>query len=142
MRKLKIFILVIILAIGIRQEISANETGSDAAVDLREGRITYSISGESTTSKLELEILFNANNAVIREQYARRATRKYLYDKNSNEIMGLIDDVSWLGIQKQSYLIYYITICQSYWFNNSIWLINRFFPIKDKIANNYKDNNH
>jgi len=76
-------------------------------VDLKEGKLTYSISGEGTTSSWELEILFNQDNAVITEKYARGAGRKYIYDKKSKEILGLIDDASSLGINKDKYFIYY-----------------------------------
>lgn len=82
-------------------------TVKDTTVDLKEGKLTYSISGEGTTSSWELEILFDQNNAVIKEKYARGAAKKYIYDKLSNEILGLIDDASSLRINKDSYFIYY-----------------------------------
>ena len=82
-------------------------TVKDPTVDLKEGKLTYSIYGEGTTSSWELEILFDQDNAVIKEKYARGAGRKYIYDKSSNEILGLIDDAAFLGIKKDSYFIYY-----------------------------------
>ena len=56
-------------------------TVKDPTIDLNEGKLTYSISGEGTTSSWELEILFDQDNAVIKEKYARGAGRKYFYDK-------------------------------------------------------------
>jgi hypothetical protein len=82
-------------------------TVKDPTIDLNEGKLIYSISGEGTTSSWELEILFDQDNAVIKEKYARGAGRKYIYDKKSNEILGLIDDASSLGINKDNYFIYY-----------------------------------
>lgn len=79
----------------------------DPTVDLKEGKLIYSISGEGTTSSWELEVLFDQSNAVIKEKYARGAGRKYIYDKRSNEILGLIDDASSIGINKDNYFIYY-----------------------------------
>jgi hypothetical protein len=76
-------------------------------MDLTEGKLIYSISGEGTTSSWELEILYNQNNAVITEKYACGAGKKYIFDKKSNEILGLIDDASSLGFNKDSYFIYY-----------------------------------
>lgn len=81
-------------------------TVKDPTIDLNEGKLTYSISGEGTTSSWELEILFDQDNALVKETYARGAGRKYLYDKKSNEILGLIDDASSLGIKKDNYFIY------------------------------------
>jgi hypothetical protein len=74
---------------------------------LTEGKIAYYISGEGTTSSWELEILFVQDNALVKETYARGAVRKYIYDKKSNEILGLIDDASLFGINKDNYFIYY-----------------------------------
>tara|TARA_B110000967_G_scaffold167570_1_gene176158 strand:+ start:257 stop:1279 length:1023 start_codon:yes stop_codon:yes gene_type:complete len=82
-------------------------TVKDTSVDLSQGKLTYSISGEGTNSSWELEILFNENNAIINEEYAGGAGRKYIYDKNSNEILGLISDAAWIGIEKDKYFIYY-----------------------------------
>ena len=82
-------------------------TVKDPTLDLKEGKLTYSISGEETTSSWELEILFDQDNAVIKEKYALGAGSKYIYDKKSNEILGLIDDATFLGINKDSYFIYY-----------------------------------
>ena len=82
-------------------------TVKDPSVKLTEGRLTYSISGEGTVSSWELEILFNQDNVVINEVYARGAERRYIYDKKSNEILGLISDASWFGIEKAKYVIYY-----------------------------------
>lgn len=82
-------------------------TVKDPTVDLKEGKLTYSISGEETTSSWELEILFDQDYAVIKEKYALGAGSKYIYDKKSNEILGLIDDAAFLGINKDSYFIYY-----------------------------------
>lgn len=82
-------------------------TVKDPTKDLTEGKIVYTVSGESTTSSWELEIFFNPKNAVIKEKYARGAGRKYIYNKPANEILGLIDDAAFLGIKKDSYFIYY-----------------------------------
>lgn len=82
-------------------------TVKDTTVDLSQGKLTYSVSGEGTNSSWELEILFNKNNAIIKEEYARGAGRKYVYDKKSNEILGLISDAAWIGIEKDKYFIYY-----------------------------------
>jgi hypothetical protein len=79
----------------------------DATVVLKEGKLTYSISGEGTTSSWGLEILFDQDNAVIKEKFAHGAGRKYIYNKKSNEILGLIDDASSLGIKKDKYFFYY-----------------------------------
>jgi hypothetical protein len=79
----------------------------DSTIELTEGKLTYIISGEGTTSSWELEVEFNQTNAVITEKYARGAGKKYIYDKKSNEILALIDDASFLGIEKDSYFIYY-----------------------------------
>ena len=81
-------------------------TVKDPTVDLKEGKLTYSISGEGTTSRWEFEILFDQDNAVIKEKYAFGAGKKYIYDKKSNEILGLIDDAALLGVKKDSYFIY------------------------------------
>lgn len=82
-------------------------TVKDPTVDLTEGKLTYSISGEGTTSSWELEILFDQDNAVIKEKYARGAGRKYIYDKKSKEILGLFDDVEIFGTRREYYFIYY-----------------------------------
>ena len=82
-------------------------TLKDTTVDLREGKLIYSISGEATTSDWELEVLFNQDNALIREKFAYGAARKYIYDKKANEILGLIDDPSSPGMNKNKYFIYY-----------------------------------
>jgi hypothetical protein len=82
-------------------------TVKDPTLDLKEGKLTYSISGEGTTSSWELEILFDQDNAVIKEKYARGAGRKYIYDKKSNEILGLFDDVAVFGTSRDNYFIYY-----------------------------------
>ena len=79
----------------------------DSTVELIEGKLTYSIGGEGTNSSWELEILFNENNAIIKEEYALGAGKKYVYDKRSNEILGLISDAAWIGIEKDKYFIYY-----------------------------------
>ncbi len=81
-------------------------TVKDPTIDLKEGKLTYSVSGE-TASNWELEILFNQENAVIKEKYARGAGRKYIYDKKTNEILGLYDDVAIFGSGKDHYIIYY-----------------------------------
>ncbi len=81
-------------------------TVKDPSSDLKEGTLTFSISGE-TTSNWELEILFNQDNAVIKEKYAQGAGRKYVYDKTINEILGLYDDVAIFGFSKEQYLIYH-----------------------------------
>jgi Domain of unknown function (DUF4412) len=101
--------IIIILCMAIMLTCCAEQVAivKDTSIDLTEGRLVYSISGEGTTSSWELEILFNEENAVIREQFARGAANKYIYDKKSNEIMGLIDEVVFLGIKKGSYIIYY-----------------------------------
>lgn len=103
MRLLTLIFIVIILT-SCDGQVS---TVKDTSVDLSQGRLTYSISGENTNSSWELEILFNQDNAVIIEKYARGAGRKYIYDKQTKEILGLIDDVAWLGIEKANSLIYY-----------------------------------
>lgn len=103
MKQISIFFVAVMLA-------SCNEqtsTVKDPSIDLKEGKLTYYVSGEGTTSSWELEVSFNPDNAIIREQYARGAARKYIYDKKSNEILGLIDDAASLGIKKDSYFIYY-----------------------------------
>jgi hypothetical protein len=82
-------------------------TVKDPTVDLKEGKLTYSISGEGTNSNWELEILYDQNNVVIKEKFARGAGKKYIYDKQSKEILGLIDDASSLGINKDNYFIYF-----------------------------------
>lgn len=79
----------------------------DPTKDLFEGKIVYTISGEKTTPSWELEILFNPENAIIKQKYAQGAGRKYIYNKPANEILGLIDDAAFLGIEKDSYFIYY-----------------------------------
>jgi hypothetical protein len=102
--KIITFLLTSILLTSCNGQVS---TVKDPTIDLKEGKLTYSISGEGTTSSWELEILFDQDNAVLKERYARGAGRKYIYDKKSNEILGLIDDVTSLGINKDSYFIYY-----------------------------------
>jgi hypothetical protein len=102
--KTLIIILTSILLTSCNAQVS---TVKDPTVDLKEGKLIYSISGEGTTSSWELEILFNQDNAVINERDERGAGRKYIYDKKSNEILGLIDDASSLGINKDNYFIYY-----------------------------------
>lgn len=89
---------------GCNEQVS---TVKDPTAELKEGRLTYSISGEGTTSAWELEILFNPGHAVINEKFARGAARKYIYDKKANEILGLIDDAAALGISQDNYFIYY-----------------------------------
>lgn len=81
-------------------------TVKDPTSDLIEGKLIFSVSGE-TASNWELEILFNQENAVIKENYARGAGRKYTYDKKTNEILGLYDDVAIFGSSKNQYLIYH-----------------------------------
>jgi hypothetical protein len=81
-------------------------TVKSTSVDLREGRLTYCISGESTPG-WELEIEFDADNVFIKEKYARGAGRTYTFDKKAKEVLGLIDDVAIFGTEKESYLIYY-----------------------------------
>jgi hypothetical protein len=102
--KIITFLLTSILLTSCNGQVS---TVKDPSVDINEGKLTYSISGEGTTSSWELEILFDQDNAVIKEKFARGAGRKYIYDKKSKEILGLIDDASSLGINKDSYFIYY-----------------------------------
>lgn len=103
--KTLIIILTSILLTSCNGQVS---TVKDPTIDLKEGKLTYSISGDGTTSSWELEILFDQDNAVIKEKYARGAGRKYIYDKKSNEILELIDDASSLGINKNNYFIYYM----------------------------------
>lgn len=62
-----------------------------ASTDLNEGKLTYSVSGEGTTPSWEFDVLFNKDNAIIVEKYDRGAGKKYIFDKKSNEILGLID---------------------------------------------------
>ncbi|GEM_PF-2643886 len=76
-------------------------------IDLLEGKLVYSISGEGTSSDWELEILYNQDNAVINEKYSQGAGSKYIYDKKSNEILSLIDDVASIVSKKENYIIYY-----------------------------------
>lgn len=78
----------------------------DPTSDLKEGKLTFSVSGETATN-WELEILFNQENALIKEKYAGGAGRKYTYDKKTNEILGLYDDVAIFGSNKKQYLIYH-----------------------------------
>ena len=80
---------------------------SDSISDLKKGKLTYFISGEETNSSWELEILFNEENALIKEKYARNTGRKYIYDKKSNEILAFFDDVATFGFKRQSYFFYY-----------------------------------
>ena len=86
---------------------SQSSTDTDPKIDLTEGKLIYSISGEGTSSSWELEILFNQNNAVIQERYAFGSGKKFIYDKKENEILGLIDDPLFFGIVKDRYIIYY-----------------------------------
>ena len=81
-------------------------TVKDPTSDLKEGKLTYSISGERT-SNWEIEILFNKDNVVIKEKYARGAGRKYVCDKTIDEILGIYDDVATFGTSKEQYIIYY-----------------------------------
>lgn len=104
MKLISIFFVTAIILTSCNGQAS---TVKDPSIDLREGILTYSVSGKGTTSSWELEVSFNPDNAIIREQYARGAARKYIYDKKSNEILGLIDDAASLGIKKGSYCIYY-----------------------------------
>lgn len=76
-------------------------------MNLSEGRLVYSISGEGTSSDWEFEILFNQNNTVIKEKYSQGAGRKFVYDKKNTEILGLIDDASSIVSKKDNYIIYY-----------------------------------
>lgn len=99
--------LIIILASFLLTSCNGQvSTVKDPTIALNEGKLIYSISGEGTTSSWELEILFNQDNVVIKEKYARGAGRKYIYSKKSNEILGLIDDASLLAINKENYFIY------------------------------------
>lgn len=99
-----IIFLTSILLINCNGQVS---TVKDPTIDLKEGKLVYSISGDKTTSGWELEILFNQDNAVIKENYSFGAGRKYTFDKKSKEILGLIDEASFLGRKKTSYFIYY-----------------------------------
>lgn len=76
-------------------------------IDLQEGKLVYSISGEGTSPDWEFEILFNHDNAVINEKYSQGAGSKYIYDKKNNEILGLINDVASIVSKKENYIIYY-----------------------------------
>ena len=62
-------------------------TVKDPTLDLKEGKLTYSISGEETTSSWELEILFDQDNAVIKEKYALGAGSKYIFAKIGNVLL-------------------------------------------------------
>ena len=104
MNQTSIFILLAVLLSNCNQQVSNVE---DTSKDLIEGKIVYSVSGESTTSSWEFEVFFNPENAVIIEKYAHGAGQKYIYNKTENEILGLIDDAAFLGIKKDSYFIYY-----------------------------------
>lgn len=74
--------------------------------ELTNGSLVYNITGEGTTN-WELEIFFNSENTIIREQYATGGGRKYIFDKKSNEILGLYDDVGFPGSMRNSYIIYH-----------------------------------
>ena len=103
----KLRILTILLTLAFLTSCNGQvSTVKDPNSDLEEGKLTFSVSGE-TASNWELEILFNQENAVIKEKYARGAGRKYIYDKTTNEILGLYDDVAIFGTAKDQYIIYH-----------------------------------
>lgn len=103
MKKTSLILLISILLTNCNQQVS---TVKNTKIDLKEGKLIYSISGGKTTSSWELEILFNQDNTVIKEKYSFGAGRKYILDKKSKEILGLIDDASLFG-SKNHYFIYY-----------------------------------
>ncbi|MBD81445.1 MAG: hypothetical protein CL840_21180 [Crocinitomicaceae bacterium] len=89
---------------------SCNNQGStvkDTSVQITQGRLIYSISGEGTTSGWDLEVVFDQNNVRINEEYALTAKKTYIYDKKQNEILGLIDDFKLNRRFKDCYFIYY-----------------------------------
>lgn len=99
--------LIIILSLTFLTSCNGQvSTVIDPTINLKEGKLTYSVSGE-TASNWELEILFNPENATIKEKYSRGAGRKYIYDKQTNEVLGLYDDVTIFGSSKNQYLIYH-----------------------------------
>jgi hypothetical protein len=103
----KLRIITIILALTFL--ISCNGQVSnvkDPTIDLKEGKLIYSVSG-GTASNWELDILFNQKNVLIKQKYARGAGRKYVYEKTTNEILGLYDDVAIFGTAKNQYIIYH-----------------------------------
>ena len=103
----KLRILTILLAVAFLTSCNGQvSTVKDPNSNLEEGRLTFAVSGE-TASSWELEILFNQENTVINEKYARGAGRKYIYDKTTNEILGLYDDVATFGTAKDQYIIYH-----------------------------------
>lgn len=100
-------ILTILFAVGFLIRCNGQvSTAKDPDSDLEEGKLTFSVSGE-TASNWELEILFNQENSVIKEKYARSAGRKYIHDKTTNEILGIYDDVAIFGTAKEQYIIYH-----------------------------------
>ena len=79
----------------------------DESNELFEGAIYYNIMGEETTSGWDLKVYFDSNNVRVEEKYALTASKTYIYNKNSNEILGLINDFSLNYKMKDSYFIYY-----------------------------------
>lgn len=100
-------LLIILISLSFTSCNNQESTIKDTSVELTQGRLIYSISGEGTTSGWDLEVVFDQNNARINEEYALTAKKTYIYDKKQNEILGLIDDFKLNRRFKDSYLIYY-----------------------------------
>ncbi len=99
-------ILKILLALAFLTNCNGQvSTVKDPTLDLKEGKLTFSASGEAAAN-WEFKVLFDEDNAVIKEKYVRGAGRKYIYDKKTNEILGLYDDVDIFGTDKSQYIIY------------------------------------
>jgi hypothetical protein len=75
--------------------------------ELIEGAIYYNITGEQTTSGWDFKVYFDPNNVRVEEKYALTASKTYIYNKTSKEILGLINDFSLNYKMKDSYFIYY-----------------------------------
>ena len=104
-RKITYGLLTILLLTGCNEQTS---TVKDTTVVLEEGKLIYSVSSESPLRRnWKFEVLFDQDNAVITEKYAFGAGNKYIYDKKSEEILGLIDGSLFFGIWKNYYFIYY-----------------------------------
>lgn len=103
MRTLTLLLIASILTSCNGQE----STVSDPSKDLTEGELVYSISGEYTTSGWGFDVQFDSNNVRINEKNTLTASRTYIFDKTSKEILALINDFKLNRKLKDSYFIYY-----------------------------------
>ena len=100
-------LLILLISLAVVSCNTQNSTIQDTSIPLTKGRLVYSVSGEGTTSGWDFEVVFDSDKARINEGFALTASKTYIFDKTSNEILGLINEFQLNRKLKESSLIYY-----------------------------------